>query len=161
MDQKHGCGVGGSLRCCFFAICLLWHGMHVASSHNVSFGMACLAKEISRILGGQWKVMGDSAKAYYHKLEAQDRGRSPHVRTKACVPILLISQLTIDSTRYKIEMENFNAMVVEQKVPVRFPPIICPFFFWGPGFAFVSLSPLFNLPPPSPVLSCIVLSILV
>jgi hypothetical protein len=52
--------------------------------------MACLAKEISRILGEQWKVMDNSAKAYYRKLEAQDRARLQQVRTIACVPILLI-----------------------------------------------------------------------
>ena len=76
MDQKHG-GGGGVVG-------------DVASSHNVSFGMACLAKEISRILGEQWKVMDNSAKAYYRKLEAQDRARLQQVRTIACVPILLI-----------------------------------------------------------------------
>ena len=43
----------------------------------------------------------------------------------------LMSQLTVDSNRYKFEKENFNAMVVEQKVPVRFPLIIYPFFFLG------------------------------
>ena len=71
----------------------------------------------------------------------------------------VMSQLTVDSNRYKFEKENFNAMVVEQKVPVRLPLIICPFFSWELDFAFVSLS-LSLSPPPSPVLSNL-LSILV
>ena len=77
----------------------------------------------------------------------------------------LMSQLTVDSNRYKFEKANFNAMVVEQKVPVRFPLISCHFFSWELDFAFVSLSPLF-LPLPRLVLSylflsCFVLSCLV
>ena len=69
----------------------------------------------------------------------------------------LMSQLTVDSNRYKFEKENFNAKVVEQKVPVRLPLIISPFFSFELDFAFVSLSPLFPPPPPS----CLILSILV
>ena len=69
----------------------------------------------------------------------------------------LMSQLTVDSNRYKFEKANFNAMAVEQKVPVRFPLISCHFFSWELDFAFVSLSPLFPPPPPS----CLILSILV
>ena len=57
----------------------------------------------------------------------------------------LMSQLTVDSNRYKFEKANFNAMVVEQKVPVRFPLISCHFFSWELDFAFVSLSPLFPI----------------
>ena len=71
-----------------------------------------------------------------------------------------MSQLTVDSNRYKFEKENFNAMVVEQKVPVRLPLIICPFFSWELDFAFVSLSLSPSPPAPSPVLSNL-LSILV
>ena len=38
-----------------------------------------------------------------------------------------MSLLPVDAIRYKIEMENFNTMVVDHMVPVRFPRIICPF----------------------------------
>jgi hypothetical protein len=71
-----------------------------------------------------------------------------------------MSQLTVDSNRYKFEKANFNAMVSEQKVPVRFPLIICHFFSWELDFAFVSLSLSPSPPAPSPVLSNL-LSILV
>ena len=71
----------------------------------------------------------------------------------------LMSQLTVDSNRYKFEKANFNAMVVEQKVPVRFPLISRHFFSWELDFAYVSLSPLFL--PPSPVLSYLIYSCLV
>ena len=81
----------------------------------------------------------------------------------------VMSQLTVDSNRYKFEKENFNAMVVEQKVPVRLPLIICPFFSWELDFAFVSLSLSLSPPLPPPpsclifylFLSCFVLSSLV
>jgi len=73
----------------------------------------------------------------------------------------VMSLLAVDAIRYKIEMENFNTMVVDHMVPVRFPRISCSFFPLGAWLFLSCLSPLSLLPPLPPPPSCFIHACLV